>query len=689
MIRLADSTLRGLTSPAVHPPESTPPPALVSSLVAVAVSILDLASAGRHCFPCNKRNASSAVRCVSNLLLLLEELRPLAAWPAACALHLCLSELHPAFHRLRNLLEDLSRDGGRVWMLMQSPLVAGEFYCLMRAVATAMDVFPWDVAGGGVAAEVREVVDLTIRQVRKLRYGVEPSDRRVMNDVNAILSNFEAGIVPNRSSLREVLDYVGVHDWTSCDEEIRALECELATEHASIEKREIKLVSDLLGLMCYSRSVCFEATDRSQNLERGGQGEGRKVKLLQNVNPDDFQCPISLELMMDPVVTSSGHTYDRGSILKWFRAGNSTCPKTGETLSHKKLVPNVALKRLIEIYCAENNNPVSKSRKVDREAVQKVLTASLVAQNAVRLLAEYLVSQLERGTDPEQNKAAYEIRALAKRNTLNRSSLVEAGCIPHLLRMLSSKDSSMQENAIAALLNVSKHSAGKAIIVDNGGLAAVANILKNGLNLEGRQHAAATLFYLSSVEENQRLIGEIPETIEVLVKMATDGSDRGKKNALVAIFGLLPHQSNHRRVIAAGAIPLLKEQLKSCPREDIATDCLAVLSCLAGNREGANVVLRTGVLCIVAGILNSSTSRVGRELCVTLLLNICNNGGTEVVSHLAESTSLMTSLYSLLTEGTPRASKKASSLIRILQDYSEKRSHIQPLFLQERYVHAW
>ncbi|KAI4384284.1 hypothetical protein MLD38_002460 [Melastoma candidum] len=173
--------------------------------------------------------------------------------------------------------------------------------------------------------------------------------------------------------------------------------------------------------------------------------------------------------------------------------------------------------------------------------------------------------------------------------------------------------------------------------------------------------------------------------------MATDGSDHGKKNALVAIFGLLPHQSNHRRVIAAGAIPLLKEQLKSCSREDIASDCLAVLSCLAENCEGAAVILRTGVLCIVAGILNSSTSRVGRENCINLLLNICKNGGTGAVSHLAESTSLMTSLYSLLSEGTSRASKKASSLIRILQDYSEKRSRNQPphIFLQELYVPAW
>lgn len=98
------------------------------------------------------------------------------------------------------------------------------------------------------------------------------------------------------------------------------------------------------------------------------------------------------------------------------------------------------------------------------------------------------------------NKAAYEIRALAKRNISNRACLVEAGCIPHLLRMLFSKDLSVQENAIAALLNVSKHSTAKTTIVDNGGLTSVVNVLKTGFKVEARQHAAATLFYFYSVE---------------------------------------------------------------------------------------------------------------------------------------------------------------------------------------------
>jgi hypothetical protein len=55
--------------------------------------------------------------------------------------------------------------------------------------------------------------------------------------------------------------------------------------------------------------------------------------------PDDFICPITQDLMVDPVVAADGHTYDRVAIAEWF-AGHSTSPMTGAKLTVKKLYPN-------------------------------------------------------------------------------------------------------------------------------------------------------------------------------------------------------------------------------------------------------------------------------------------------------------------------------------------------------------
>lgn len=63
--------------------------------------------------------------------------------------------------------------------------------------------------------------------------------------------------------------------------------------------------------------------------------------------PESLKCPISLELMRDPVVTSDGHTYERATINQWLEE-HATSPLTGLLLKRKELIPNVALKNVID-----------------------------------------------------------------------------------------------------------------------------------------------------------------------------------------------------------------------------------------------------------------------------------------------------------------------------------------------------
>lgn len=84
-----------------------------------------------------------------------------------------------------------------------------------------------------------------------------------------------------------------------------------------------------------------------------------KVKQLHSINgipiPPDFCCPLSLELMSDPVIVASGQTYERAFIKKWLDQGFKVCPKTRHTLGHSNLIPNYTVKALIENWCESNN----------------------------------------------------------------------------------------------------------------------------------------------------------------------------------------------------------------------------------------------------------------------------------------------------------------------------------------------
>jgi hypothetical protein len=76
------------------------------------------------------------------------------------------------------------------------------------------------------------------------------------------------------------------------------------------------------------------------------------------IPPEELRCPISLQLMYDPVIISSGQTYERICIEKWFNDGHSTCPKTQQQLAHLSLTPNYCVKALIASWCEQNDFPV-------------------------------------------------------------------------------------------------------------------------------------------------------------------------------------------------------------------------------------------------------------------------------------------------------------------------------------------
>ena len=77
-------------------------------------------------------------------------------------------------------------------------------------------------------------------------------------------------------------------------------------------------------------------------------------ELLQSEEFAEFICPITMELMRDPVSTLDGQTYERAAIEAWL-AEHDTSPLTGEKLSSKVLIPNVFALTQIEWLCEQRN----------------------------------------------------------------------------------------------------------------------------------------------------------------------------------------------------------------------------------------------------------------------------------------------------------------------------------------------
>ncbi|KAJ4960763.1 hypothetical protein NE237_020673 [Protea cynaroides] len=94
-------------------------------------------------------------------------------------------------------------------------------------------------------------------------------------------------------------------------------------------------------------------------LRRGGgrrrTGKNHQLDLKVTI-PPHFRCPISLDLMKDPVTLSTGITYDRENIEAWMEAGNYTCPVTNQALRSIEQIPNHSIRKMIQDWCVQNRS---------------------------------------------------------------------------------------------------------------------------------------------------------------------------------------------------------------------------------------------------------------------------------------------------------------------------------------------
>ncbi|XP_048455515.1 WD repeat, SAM and U-box domain-containing protein 1 isoform X1 [Rhincodon typus] len=73
-----------------------------------------------------------------------------------------------------------------------------------------------------------------------------------------------------------------------------------------------------------------------------------KMELICVEVPDEFLCPISREIMTDPVIASDGYSYEREAIESWINTKKRTSPMTNKPLETSLITPNRTLKMAID-----------------------------------------------------------------------------------------------------------------------------------------------------------------------------------------------------------------------------------------------------------------------------------------------------------------------------------------------------
>lgn len=601
-----------------------------------------------------RRQFCNLSRRIRLLVPMLEEAKE-APTPLTVASEAALRRLREALHAARDLLQ-LGSSGSKIFLVLDREKIMKTFQDVTARLEQALAGISFDELN--ISDEVREQVELVHTQFKRAKERSDSSDDDLFNELMSLCNSSSSDSVDPDTlrRLSEKLQLVTIYD----------LNHESLTLHEMASGGDPGAVVEKMSMLL-KRIKDFVQTE---DPEMGAQASTATISTNDNsacpVIPDDFRCPISLDLMKDPVIVATGQTYERGYIEMWLEAGHDTCPKTQQKLANKSLTPNYVLRSLITQWCEANGIEPPKRPAQLRDAPLSCSAAE--HSNVLELLQKLSSQNLE-----DQRGSAGMLRQLAKRSAENRACIGDAGAIPILVSLLSTTDVSTQEHVVTALLNLSIYEENKARIISSGAVPGIVHVLKRG-SMEARENSAATLFSLSIVDENKVTIG-CSGAIPALVQLLSNGSQRGKKDAATALFNLCIYQGNKGKAVRAGLVPILLELLMET-ESGMVDEALAILAILSGHPEGKTAIGAASAIPVLVGVIRNGSPR-NKENAAAVMVHLCS--GEQQQQHLAEAQEqgIVSLLEELAESGTDRGKRKAVQLLERMNRFLKQQSQAE------------
>ncbi|XP_051143062.1 U-box domain-containing protein 9 [Andrographis paniculata] len=376
-------------------------------------------------------------------------------------------------------------------------------------------------------------------------------------------------------------------------------------------------------------------------------------ELVSGAVPEEFKCPLSKQLMRDPVIIASGKTFDRPFIQKWLKAGNRTCPETQQVISHTILTPNHLIREMISQWCKNHGIKLPESvQYTDEDGLTEA------DRNHFHSLLKRMSSTL-----PDQKGAAKELRLLTKKMPSFRALFGESPeAIPLLLSPLTRSHTELhpdlQEDIITTLLNLSIHDSNKKLVAETPMvIPLLIEALRSG-TIDTRSNAAAALFTLSALDSNKALIGK-SGALKPLIDLLDEGHALATKDAASAIFNLCIHQENKARAVRDGAVQVV---LKNIISRNYVDELLSILAMLSTCQRAVEDMGELGAVPCLFSIIRETSCHRNKENCIAILHTICFNDRSKW-KEMREEESAHQTISQLMQHGTSRAKRKASGIL--------------------------
>ncbi|KAI5077620.1 hypothetical protein GOP47_0007444 [Adiantum capillus-veneris] len=616
--------------------------------------------------------------------------------------------------KLKELLESCSGRASKSILVLRKQQVFKELSAKLQSLLRTL---PLDTLS--LSRHSKELVRGCVSSLESANFCTDV-DRGLVEEVECALAEIRKGTKLSHEMLVHLADKLGLKSNQEILKEASLLEKEKNLAHLNRNKNDEELLNLLILL------VTQMSDDLAEQKHLQAQEDGVII-------PADLRCPLSLELMSDPVIVASGQTYERAYIQQWLDQGNTTCPKSRQTLNHFNLINNFTVKALIASWCEQNGVPLPEPTKPQLSAPR---SSPVQMSDAIQRSAEHVVSLLNREHVVASRSGAESVRTIPRRRdepeirreTRSQGSSVESRGILHgHLRAAflerPDRDSTFsleRENSRNGVVSLSRNtstsshgsSIDDAVATSNtesnvslpsmypphscdvsGELnrltissASVSSLSEDqGMQQTDGEHGLVSIIHQTAISgsetgQNVQLDASTEENggddiqfkVQGLVRNLQSMSQDMQRNAATELRLLAKFNVENRIIIAdSGAIPPLISLLHSTDPQ-IQENAVTALLNLSINNNNKSEIAAANAIGPLVHVLNVGTSEARENAAATLFsLSVMNENKMTIGQSGA-----IDPLVDLLTNGTPRGKKDAATALFNLSILHENKIRI-------------
>lgn len=440
--------------------------------------------------------------------------------------------------------------------------------------------------------------------------------------------------------------------------------------------------------------------------------------LCSPVLPEEFKCPISSRLMCDPVTISSGQTYERANIQKWFDDGHDTCPKTERKLSDLSITSNTSMRESILKWSMEYGIKISDPSLVTSvygslEASSNSLHSTASSMKDIDLQIDMSNSSLESLDSSYSNISQAKLENSF--GSINESSDVECHKFqfyPSIedirTQFLSNVRGLPWELQCKAIQDVNTYfiyyNPSCAFVSSENFLDPLILFLGDALDKhDGEAQKAGSQLFLTFLQAKRRKPAHIKEYVYILLAsfLATEAAAE-----TLAILEVLSTQVTFSKFAASGVLPSILKILDSHKREfqesalkilynlslsincsscqlasdwipalvpflednSVAGTCLGILEKLCQFEETRVSIANTqGCIASIVNLLEDCSCK-DQEHAVRILLDLCSQH--EYYCQMVLGENWLPALHTVSVNGSDKGKAIASELLRQLRETS-------------------